>query len=123
MIHLFLVGLESGAYREHALVGMEAELAAARRPETLGETQRAMRRAELDITEELVRRAQAAGEIDPAVDARALSVLMNAIGLGLFQMVLSLGDQIDREAMAGIADQFFRRFALRLGEREPEATG
>jgi AcrR family transcriptional regulator len=122
MIHLFLVGLQSGAYREHVLVGMEAELAAARRPETLGATQRAMRQAELGITEDLVRRAQAAGEIDPAVDARALAVLMNAIGVGLFQMVLSLDDEVDHEAMARVTDQFFQRFAIRLPDEGPEGV-
>jgi AcrR family transcriptional regulator len=114
MIHLYLVGLERDAFREHALVDMEAQLAAARRPATLGATYQAMQRAELAITEDVVRRAQGAGELDPTVESRALAVLMNAIGRGLFQLMPALKDNIDREALARVTDQFFRRFARPL---------
>ncbi len=84
-------GLKSEEMRLHAILGLEAVLAAVRRPEQLAPELARSHDAATGRLEQLITGAQAAGELDPAVDARALAVLLQSVVVGL--QILSL----DRE--------------------------
>lgn len=102
------VGLKSEEMRLHAILGLEAMLAAVRRPEQLAPELVRSRDAVTGRLEQLITGAQAAGELDPAVDARALAVLFQSVVVGL--QVLSL----DRENPVP-AEPVFRVIGRMLG--------
>lgn len=85
------IGLKSEEMRLHTILGLEAMLVAVRRPEQLGPELTRSRDAVTGRLEQLITGAQAAGELDRAVDARALALLLQSVVVGL--QVLSL----DRE--------------------------
>jgi AcrR family transcriptional regulator len=89
--------------RTETIMGLETELAAARRPEMLGIDHLTMRRNELALSERLVRQAQAAGELPPDVEARTLAALLNAVVAGLYWMSLQLFDELDLEEIVNLA--------------------
>lgn len=82
------VGLKSEDTRLHAILGLEAVLAAVRRPEQLAPELARSRGIVTGRLEQLITGAQAAGELDPVADARALADLFQAVVIGL--QVLSL---------------------------------
>jgi AcrR family transcriptional regulator len=74
-----LTDAESGAMRSLVL---EAHVAARRNP-AVGEVLRRFQSERLDALTRAVKEAQAAGDVDPSVDANAVATLFMAIPLGL----------------------------------------
>jgi hypothetical protein len=80
---MFQVGLKSEDMRRPAILGLEAMLASVRQPEQLAPELARSRDAVTGRIEQLITGAQAAGELDPALDARALAVRSQAVVIGL----------------------------------------
>ncbi len=91
------VGLKSEEMRLHAILGLEAVLAAVRRPEPLAPELARSHDAVTGRLEQLITGAQAAGELDPAVDARALAVLFQSVVVGLQVLSLDREDPVPPE--------------------------
>ncbi len=103
--------LKSDKAREESILGLETTLAAARQSAELGAERRLMRKAEINMLEQCVRQAQEAGEIDPAVDGRALAVMLLACHLGAHQLDLELQDGADTDALLAGVTEMLHKFA------------
>jgi AcrR family transcriptional regulator len=99
---LLLAKLKSAEMREQTILGREASLAAARQPGALGEAYRAMRLDIVDRIEGALRGAQAAGEIEPAIDARALAFALDAFVAGLEDAALDLDGAVDLDGASEV---------------------
>ena len=65
----------------------------------------------LEATQQLIERGQAAGEIDPSIDARNTAVALVAIHSGLQNLILQLGDEVDARGAFEAAITMLRRLA------------
>ncbi len=97
--------------------GLELALAAAREPEGVGRLVREARRAVVEMVERVIRQAQAAGEVDPALDPRATAQLLLAFTLGLGQLRLELGEALEIEPVFDAMLRMVRREAPTSEER------
>ena len=88
-------------WREHVILSLESALAAARQPEELGAARHEMLSGLIDMLGGLIERAQAAGEIDPAVDARSVGATLLACQLGTGLLALQLDGDLDTDAVCG----------------------
>ena len=104
-------GLKSEKAREETILSLETTLAAARQSAELGAERRHMRKAEITMLEQCVRQAQEAGEIDPAVDGRALAVMLLACHLGAHQLDLELQDGADTDALLAGVIKMLHKFS------------
>jgi TetR/AcrR family transcriptional regulator, repressor for uid operon len=111
-VRMLAVPLGTPETRRKTLMALETELAAARWPEAIGGDHRAMRQSELRFTERLVRNAQSVGEIDPAIDARSLAALINAIGFGMYWMTLQLEDEVSPLPVVALLERILHAFAV-----------
>ncbi len=109
--------LKSEEAREITILALETTLAAARQSGELGAQHRQMRKAEIKMLEQCVRQAQDAGEIDPAVDGRALAVMLLACHLGAHQLDLELQDGADTDALLAGVTEMLQKFAPRRARR------
>jgi AcrR family transcriptional regulator len=96
---------------EHLVLGLEATLAAARRPESVPAEHRESELAVVEMLEDLIRQAQAAGEIDPALDARALALLLQACHIGCHVLQLDLGEGTDLDPVFDVLADLLGRLA------------
>lgn len=101
---------EEGA-REQTIMNLEMSLAAARRPDELGPEQGRMVADTLGFIEQLVLQAQAAGELDMSLDARALAQTLLASHVGT--KVLALESDIDTDAVFGVIEEILLRLSPR----------
>lgn len=84
--------------RDALICEVQMALAAARDPDDLGVDLTKNRQVIHDLLEQKVREAQAAGEIDPAADPVALTVILQACTSGIQMLKLQQPDQIDFES-------------------------
>jgi AcrR family transcriptional regulator len=103
------LGTDEG--REHCIVGMESALAAARYGGAVAEERRHMWRGAFDFGEMLLRLAQDEGEVDPTLDAQALSRVLLAAWVGLGVFSLDFGDELGTEECFRTVVQLLRRCA------------
>ncbi|MEX2159115.1 MAG: helix-turn-helix domain-containing protein [Dehalococcoidia bacterium] len=103
---------EEGA-REQTIMNLEMSLAAARRPDELGPEQRRMVADTLGFIEQLVLQAQATGELDTSLDARALAQTLLASHVGTKVLALEISD-IDTDAVFGVVEEILHRLAPRV---------
>jgi AcrR family transcriptional regulator len=84
--------------RQQCIVGLESALAAVRYAGGVAEERRRMWGDAIEFSETLLRMAQARGEIDAALDPRALATTLLAawVGLGIFS--LDFGEELDLDA-------------------------
>ena len=102
---------KSEGCREQLILSLETTLAAVRQPEELGAERGEMWSALIEMLESLVGQAQAAGELDAGVVARALAVTLLASHLGTGLLALQLRDGIDTDAVCDVISELLRRFA------------
>ena len=95
--------------REHTIVGMECALAAARYAEGIAAGRRIMWHSGIDFAEELLRQAQAAGEVDPTLDRHALAVTLLASWVGMSILELDLGADLNPDASFAVLVDLLRR--------------
>lgn len=81
-------GITQAEWREHCVLRLESYLAAERESSLKTRLQQELADS-IEAMAEIIREAQVAGEIDPAVDAAAMSALLHAIGSGLSTMALA----------------------------------
>jgi AcrR family transcriptional regulator len=106
---------------EHMVLGLETTLAACRRPESVPPEHRESELAVVEGLEELIRQAQAAGEIDRAVDARSLALLLQACHVGCHVLQLDLGEETDLIPVFDTLAELLQRLAPQ--EQSAFATG
>ncbi|KAA0238070.1 MAG: TetR/AcrR family transcriptional regulator [Chloroflexi bacterium CFX7] len=97
--------------RETVCLDLECALSSARTGGVVREETRAFREYAIGLVEGFVFAAQQAGEIPAGLDPRGLSVLLNALVLGLGIIDLEMGDEFDAEVMLGL----FSRIVLAAG--------
>ncbi len=90
------VGLKSEDMRRPAILGLEAMLVTVCQPEEFARELAHSRDAVTGRIEQLITGAQAAGELDPALDARALTLQSQVVVIGL------LVPALDREQTAPV---------------------
>ncbi len=83
--------------RETVCLDLECALGSARAGGAIGEQTRAFREYTIDLVEGLVAAAQEAGELPAELDARGLSIVLNALVLGLGLLELEMGGRVDAE--------------------------
>jgi AcrR family transcriptional regulator len=96
---LFMVGkhvLEVSCGHAGACLTLELELAARRSP-GLATRMRELRLTVQGLIEDAVRRAQAAGEVDPSLDPKALALTLAAVVAGIQKISVELGETPDIE--------------------------
>lgn len=96
-------------WREGGILNLETALAAMRQPEELGAARREMLSALIEMLGRLIRQAQAAGEIDANVDARALGATLLACHLGTGILALQLEDDLDTGAVWAVLMGMLRK--------------
>ncbi len=94
---------------DDVLLSLEATLAAAREPGTLGIARRHERTARVDALELLVRRAQERDEIERAADPRAVALALAAWELGVRQLAVDAPGVYDAAAVRGAYDALLHR--------------
>jgi AcrR family transcriptional regulator len=102
--------------QEQSILNLEMALAGARRPEEFGRDLRELARRRVGLLEALLREARAKGEIDPAIDPRALALTLMAAYLGSRVLALDLGDEADTEAIHGMTMSLLAAFSA-TGDR------
>ena len=103
--------------KEDLLLSLETVLVGARQsPELAAGRKAAMLEVE-GMIERLVREAQAAGELDKALDAPALSQMLLACSFGTRLLSLDLGDEMDTDAVLTVLGQMLSRFAPQMEQR------
>ena len=96
--------------RADTILTLETMLAAVRQPEELAPERRQAWNAVIDLIERFLRPAQAAGEIDPQLDARAFATMALALGLGTRLLALELGDDMDTDAVFAVLTRMLDAF-------------
>jgi AcrR family transcriptional regulator len=91
--------------RDSLICDMQMVIGAARDPQDLGVDVTAMRRSIRESLEQLIRAAQAAGELDPEINPVTLSVILNACTNGIQMLKLEHDDDIDIEAAFDLFEQ------------------
>lgn len=109
--HNFWSRMKSEEARTQTLLGLESILASVRYAEELAIERRRMREELIERLARLLHQAQAAGEIDPAIDVRSLSLMLLACVTGLGLMLLDLGDDLDTEGVLAVLIEVLRRSA------------
>ncbi len=94
-----------------ACLDMEMTLAGARTGGRVRQLTSDFRLAVTDMIESLVVAAQQAGEVDPALDPRCLSIILNAYVLGMSTLSLQIGEEIDVAATLDLFAGLLRRKA------------
>ena len=89
-------------WRDNVILNLETALKATRQPEELGAARREMLSALVELLEGLVEQGQAAGELDPSMDAQALATTLLACHLGSGLLALQLGEQMDTDGVHNI---------------------
>lgn len=102
--------------RDELICDIQMILAAARAPQDLGVDLLQTRYAVRDLLEELVRYAQAAGQIDPDIDSRHLAVILQACTAGIQMLKLNPDDDLNVQA----AFDLFVKMVSGLGPRADE---
>ena len=102
--------------RESAILNLETVLAAARKPDELGAARREMLTAQIEMLGGLIRQAQAAGEVDTGVDARALATTLLAAYLGSSLLALELGEMVDTDAICDVMNGMLQNLAPQAQE-------
>lgn len=87
------------AGRADIILNMEAMLAAARRPGKLADSRHEMWSSVIALVAHLLEKAQAAGELEPDIDTRALALTVLACHVGTHVLSLELGDSIDTDSV------------------------
>jgi AcrR family transcriptional regulator len=103
-------------FAEEVMCHLEATLAGARDPDGLGVRLRATTDMVCGALEDLVRAAQAAGEIQPGVDPRALALVLDAFVLGLRQIYLHRQGDLDVESAFDAVGALLRAPAPEVGD-------
>ncbi len=96
---------------EDTLLALETTLVAARHSPGLAAERRAAMLKVVAMVERVIRQAQAAGEIDPALDARALTYMLLACSHGTRLLALELGGDIDTDSVLEVLGIMLSRFA------------
>lgn len=96
---------------EHLVLGLETSLAASRRPDSVPDEHREGELAVVEMMEDLIRQAQAAGEVDPAIDARGLALMLQACHVGCHVLALDLGKGTDLDPVFDVLAELLRRLA------------
>ena len=97
--------------RQGIILSLETTLAAVRNPEELGAERGEMWTALIEMLERLIRQAQAAGELDAGVDARALAIALLACHLGTGVLAIQLEDSVDTDAVFDVVTEMLLRLA------------
>jgi len=112
-----LVAMGSGAWqlfeepdrRERIAMNLETILASYRESLAVRDRWVGVVHQGIEATQRLIERGQAAGELDPGIDARNTAVALVAIHSGLQSLVLQLGDEIDAAGVLEAAITMLRR--------------
>jgi len=102
--------------REDTLLSLETVLVGARHSPELAAEQKAAVLEVVGLVEQVVRRAQAAGELDPQIDALALANTLLACSFGARMLALELGEDFAADGVLGTIGVMLTRFAPRRGE-------
>jgi AcrR family transcriptional regulator len=108
----------SDEWWHETMLNLESALVAARSGGGVAEERRTMLSDTLGYIEEMFRRAQAEGELDPSVDPRALAVTLLASGVGLDLLVLDRVPGVEPLASFGVIVEILRRFGPPSVSRE-----
>ena len=103
--------------REDTLLALETVLVGARHAPELAAERRAAVLEVVGLVERVVGQAQAAGEIDQAINARALTNTLLATSFGTRLLALELGEDFDTEGVLGTIGTMLTRFAPTHEER------
>jgi AcrR family transcriptional regulator len=106
--------------REDTLLALETVLEGARHAPELAAERRTAVLEVVGLVEHQIRRAQAAAEIDPEIDARALTNTLLACSFGTRLLALEVGDEFDTNAVLATIGVMLTRFAPQLGENQGE---
>ncbi len=98
-------------WREDVILSLESALAAARQPEELGVARNEMLSALIEMLGSLIQQAQAAGEVDPTVDARSLGATLLACHLGTGLLALQLEGDLDTDAVCSGVMEMLQKLA------------
>jgi AcrR family transcriptional regulator len=99
------------AERDMTILRLESALVAARHGGSFAEERHEMLSQVVSFIESLLREAQQAGEIDPAVDAHNLATTLVGAWVGLDLLALDFEEQIDREGTLAVIVEVLRRLA------------
>ena len=102
--------------RDELICDIQMILSAARAPEDLGVDLLQTRYAVRDLIEELVRHAQAAGQIDPDIDSRHLAVILQACTAGVQILKLNPDDDLNVQAAFDLFVKMVSGLRPRAGE-------
>ena len=103
--------------REDTLLALETVLVGARHAPELAAERRGAVLEVVGLVEQVVHQAQAAGEIDPGINARALANTLLACSFGARMLALELGQDFDAQAVLGTIGVMLTRFAPTHRER------
>jgi len=103
--------INSPEAREDTLLALETVLVGARHSPELAAERRAAMLEAAGMVEGVIRQAQAAGEIDTAIDPRALTHTLLACSFGMRMLALEMGDDIDTNAVLDLLEIMLSRFA------------
>lgn len=107
--------IPSAESRDQTLLELETLLVAARNPD-VGELQKRSAQVVIESLTDLVAGAQAADEIDSALDARGFATMLYALVVGMQQLQIQLGDDADAATVWATQRQLLAPF-----ERRPTA--
>ena len=103
--------LKEEDHRESAILNLEATLVGARQGGALGEAQREVFRALIDMLSGFIGEAQRAGQIAAHADARALAGTLLACHLGSGLLALQLEDEINTDDVFDVLMEMLGSFA------------
>jgi TetR/AcrR family transcriptional regulator, repressor for uid operon len=109
-------------FEQDIIVNFEALIAGAREPEGLGVAMKEGAETITAMLQSLIDQAQAAGEIDPDVDARTLATVLHAVGLGLRELRLTTQGEVDIRAGFAVMIEMVRRLTPVGTLAEPSAA-
>ena len=109
--------------RERIAMNLETILASYRESLAVRERWVGVVHQGITATQRLIERAQATGEVDPAIDARNTAVALVAIHSGLQNLVLQLGDEIDTAGVLKAAITMLHRLAPAGSETATSSGG
>jgi AcrR family transcriptional regulator len=120
---MFAEMFEAEGYEDQVIVGFEAAIASARDPQLYGTVMCETSDMLTAALRDLVMAAKEAGEIDPAVDAERLAVVLHAAGLGLRELRLVQRGAVDARGAFAVLFEMVRGLTPRAATADRSGNG
>jgi AcrR family transcriptional regulator len=102
--------------REETILVLEGTLAESRHPVATAVEGRGLQRSYVLLTEQLFRRAQAEGALDPAIDAKGLASLFVSLMVGIHVLRLEYGSDLELRPLLTAVDDMLLRMSPKRGQ-------